>query len=272
VTKKSDDRQRRDRRDIPAREDVAAISIDRDNERFILLKKDMLENQLYRDGPRIARSFDKIARPYIKDASNIFAKSQAVILKHLPKLENDGYKATVSRLLAGAANSYIASIEVARHGFKRQFGMISRSLVEALATAIVLAIKPNALEQFHQGTLRSTLCVGWAKEALPPIGLYYGMMNDFVHIGKLHAYLEIPSLYKPDDEALPFILNGLRSNVWLLYVVSELLYADEVHSPAFWHPAGEGYAYAPTDAAKAWMDQFLEPVDLLVPKNKTNDK
>jgi hypothetical protein len=106
MTKKSLNRKRRDTNFIPKQEDVAAINVDHENNRFFFLKKDMLENQIYRDGPRIARSFDKIAKHHIKEVSAIFAATQGMILHHLPRLDDDGYQATSARLLASAARAF----------------------------------------------------------------------------------------------------------------------------------------------------------------------
>ncbi|MDD1452665.1 hypothetical protein NHF48_019810 [Sphingomonas sp. H160509] len=263
MTKKSFDRKHRDAHSIPKREDVAAINFDRENNRFMFLKKNMLENQLYRDGPRIARSFDKIAKSHIKEVSAIFAATQGMILRHLPRLDDDGYRATSARLLASAANSFIASIEVARHGYRRQFGMISRSLIETLATTVVLKIRPDAVEEFHNGKLPSTNCVGWAKPVFPPIGQYYGMLNGFVHIGREHSMLEMPTLYKDDDAALPFILGMIRGNVWTMFVLTEFVFHDEVDDLRFWRVVDENaLAYDPSEETQAWSNEFLDPVGL----------
>lgn len=263
MTKRSFNRKKRDAYAIPKKEDVAAIDFDRENNRILFLKKDMLENQLYRDGPRIARSFDKIARPHIKEVSAIFAATQGMVLRHLPRLDNDGYRPTASRLLASAANSFIASIEVARHGYRRQFGMIGRSLIETLATTVVLKIRPNAVEDFHSGKLPSTNCVGWAKPVFPPIGQYYGMLNEFVHIGREHSLLEPPLLYKEYDAALSFILGVIRSNVWTMFVLTEFIFHDEIEDLKFWRVVDESQlTYDPSEEVQAWSNSFLDPVAL----------
>lgn len=265
MTKKSDGRRRRDSRSFPKREDVAAVNIDRENNRVFFVKKNMLENQLYRDGPRIARSFDALARSHIKEVSAIFAVTQSMALNHLPKIEDNGFKATASRLLASAANSFIASIEVARHGYKRQFGMIGRSFVETLATVVVLKIRNNAVTEFHEGRLPSTKCVGWAKDAFPPIGKYHGLLNEFVHIGREHSVVELPSLYKQDDAALPYILSAIKSNIWIMLVLTELTFHDDIADCKFWKTLGaDSLAYDPDEATLAWSNAFLEPIERLV--------
>jgi hypothetical protein len=187
-----------------------------------------------------------------------------MLMRHLPRLGDNDLKATAARLLVTAANAYTASIEVARHGYRRQYGILARAVVETLATVITLMIREAALEEFHQGKLSSTKCVGWAKAVLPPIGHYYGMLNhEFAHIGPVHAVLEPPKLYRPDEEAFPFIVSSIRGDIWLLFVVTELVYHDELIEPRYWFSEGENaVAYRPSDAEREWMQVFLEPKDI----------
>lgn len=218
----------------------------------------MIINQLERDGPKIRRSFDKVARSDIIACSDLFGETQGLIVGHLPRLSDGDYKATASRLLNSAASTYLASIEVARHGYRRQYGMLARTFIETIATVIAITIRPGALSEFHAGTLKSTKCVGWAKEALPPLGRYYGMLSEeFVHVGPGHAGFEPISIYAPGEEPLKFILNSMRGGAWLLYLATELLLHDEVAEPRYWKPAGEGVAYLPSEDERRWMMSFL---------------
>lgn len=107
--------------------------------------------------------------------------------------------------------------------------MLARSLIETIATVIVIAIRPTALAEFHAGQLRSTKCVGWAKDVIPSLGQYYGMLSEqFVHIGPAHAAFEPITLYREGDEDLKFIVSSLRGDIWLLYLAAELAVSDEL--------------------------------------------
>ena len=263
MTKRSKFALERRKRRIPPAHKLASMTVDRELGRVIFTTNNMLLNQLLRDGPKICKSFDKYARPHIADCSALFGRTQGLLLRHLPRLNDDGLKATSSRLLASASSTFIASIEVARHGFRRQYGVMARSLIETLATVITLAVRPAALEEFHAGTLKSTKCIGWAKAAIPPLGEYYGMLsNEFAHVGRSHAVFEPLAFYKEGDEALPFIINSLRGDAWLLYAVAELIYHDEIPEPRYWFGHGEGsVAYNPGADERAWMAEFLAVVD-----------
>ncbi len=259
MTKKSESALARRRLKFPQRENIASARVDHESNRIIFTTKNMLTNQLRRDGPKIARSFDNFAKADIEACSALFGTANGMIMRHLPSLDNDGYKATSARLLLSACHAYLASIEVARHGYRRQYGVMARSFLETLATVIVLAIRPTALAEFHAGTLSSTKCVGWAKPVIEPIGMYYGMLSDqFTHIGVNHASFEPLTLFTADEEPLSFIKSTMRGNVWLLFVVAELIHHDEISEPRYWFAKGGGaVAYDPAEEEREWMKVFL---------------
>ncbi|MFL5297729.1 MAG: hypothetical protein ACJ798_15235 [Phenylobacterium sp.] len=258
MTKQTRTRRRRQSLRVPAIEKLASVHVDRINERVVFTTKNMIQNQLKRDGPRIRRSFDELTRSHISVCSELFGQTAGLVFRHLPNLQDDGFKATVSRLLNTALNTYLASIEVARHGYRRQYGMLARSLIEAIATVITIAVKPTALKEFHAGKLRSTKCVSCAKDFVAPLGKYYGMLSDhFVHVGPAHAALEPVSPYVPEDEALKFIISSLRGDVWLLYLAAELVLHDEIAAPRYWKSADGGVSFQPSEDERRWMAAFL---------------
>lgn len=262
VTRQTRTRATRKQVSIPPLDKVASMRIDHDNQQVVVTTKTMIMNQLNRDGPKIRRSFDSLAHDDIAACSEVFGRAIGLIVRHLPRLDDDGYKATVSRILHTASNTYLATIEVARHGYRRQYGILARSFIEAIATVIVIAVKPTALAEFHAGTLNSPKCVSWSKDIIPILGQYYGMLsNEFVHVGRSHAGFEPASAYQSNEEALGFILGSMRGNVWLLYMATELVFHDEVHAPRYWKPMGDGVAFDPSDSERRWMGTFLNITD-----------
>lgn len=258
MTRKSFGRIARDKKGIPKKNKIAKIVIDHERKTQFILTNDMLVNQLKRDGPRVAKSFDQLAKREIEECSKLVASVHGKLLRHLPSVDDEQFKPTAARLLSSAANSFVASIEVARHGFPRQYGSLARMVVETLATVLALATNPNALEQFHSGKLQSTKCVPWAKKTLPILPKLWGMLsNEFVHIGQAHANLEMPKKFSAEDEALGFILPSMLTVAWLLLVVTELIYADEGGELMYWKRVGEGWSFEPTPAADKWMKDHL---------------
>jgi hypothetical protein len=259
MAKRSQSRLNRDKQRILRPNNVSSINIDRENERIIFTTKDMLVNQIQRDGPIICKSFDRIMKQDIETCSEVFGQVSSMMMEHLPKIDDNGLKATSARLLSSAVNSYIASIEVARHGYPRQFGILARAVIEVLATIISLAIRDGALQEFHDGKLSSTKCIGWAKPVLPMIGEYWGMLsNEFVHVHKNHSIYDLPTSYAKNDERLEFVTNVLLANTWMLYVVSELVFFDELNSPRYWSSNDKGILYNPSNKEREWMASFFK--------------
>jgi hypothetical protein len=258
VSRQSRRRAVRRREKLVASGNIASARIDPEKQRVVFTTKDMILNQLSRDGPKIRRSFDQVSRNDLAACSALFGAAQGLVTRHLHRLDDARYKATVSRLFSSASYTYLASIEVARHGYRRQYGILARTFVETIATIIALSHVPTALNEFHAGTLRSTKCIGWASKVLPPLGRYYGMLSEeFVHVGPAHAAFEQLSPYSPNDQALSFIIGSLRGGVWMLYLAAELAFHEEVQFPRYWKAAGGGVAYDPSDEERQWMSDFL---------------
>ena len=178
-----------------------------------------------------------------------------MLLKHLPRVDDDGSKATCARLLSSATGSYIASIEVARHGFPRQYGALARIVVETLATTLALVTNRTALEDFHSGKLQSTKCVTWSKNTLPILAPLWGeLSNEFVHIRIGHSRIEIAKRYTKDDESLKFVASSLLSIVLLFHIVTELVYSDEIFELKYWKRSGGGVVFDPASEANEWIE------------------
>lgn len=258
MTRKSMGRKDRDARKWPKQKDIASIKVDEQQKCIEFYTKDILLNQLKREGPKISRSFDQLLKKELVTCSALYAEALVLLLEHLPMVNDNSYKPTVSRLLFNASNSIAASIEVARHGYPLQYGAVARMLVETLATVLVIATDETRLVEFHAGKLKSSKCVGWSKRALPIIAPLWGMLSDdFVHISQRHSEFSGPKKYNKDDEVLKFFSSSMTSNVWLFYVVCELVFFEETTQPKFWKEKGGGYVFEPSKSGSEWMDQYL---------------
>lgn len=243
---------------LPALENIATISIDRERKQRIIVTKDLLVNQLNRDGPAIARSFDALAKHDIVEISEVIARAMSLMFRHVD-LVGEGYEATCASLLFSASSTFTASIEVARHGYRRPYGAIARGIVETLSTVVHISTEAGALALLHEGKLKSTKSITVAARAFPPFGPLYGMLsNHFVHINKSHATFEPTVKYAERDEAFEFIISTLRTHAWLIYVIAELAFNSDLAEPRYWKPTGEHRLdYAPSDDERAWMARFL---------------
>ncbi|WP_229428339.1 hypothetical protein [Microvirga pudoricolor] len=224
----------------------------------MFVTKDIVINQIHRDGPHIAKSFDRIAENDLREISSVIADAVGLMWHHL-RFEAEDFRSTCAGLLNSALSTFLASIEVARHGYRRPYGAIARGIVEALATTLHIAMEPGALARFHDGKLDPTKSVSAARKAFPPFGHLYGILsNHFVHINRAHSGLEPTKRYTKDEEPLDFILSNMRVHAWLIYVVTELVFYDDVPEPRYWKKIAQNqFQYDPSDDEMAWQRQFL---------------
>jgi hypothetical protein len=217
---------------------------------------------LHRDGPAIATSFDKLAKNDIHEISAVIADALSLLYRHINSGEAD-YRATCAALISSSLSTYIASIQVARHGYPRPYGSIARGIVEVLSTVIHIVTDPDALDQFHEGKLKSTKSISVATKVFPPFGPMYGMLsNQFVHITKSHALFEPTLKYKERNEPFNFIISTLRMHAWLIYVVTELVFHKDLRERRYWKSISENeLAYDPSEEEKIWQEKFLTAGD-----------
>jgi hypothetical protein len=246
------------KRPLPTAENIASVSFNPEAKRAAIVTKDILINQISRDGPSIAKSFDRLTKNDIRAISAVVADAVGLLFRHI-LVGTEDYKPTCARLLSSTLTTFMASIEVAQHGFRRPYGAMVRNIVEGIAAILHISIQPAALQRFHAGKLESTKSIAVAKKVLPPFGQVYGALSrHFVHINTSDAGLEPIVEYKKDENALRFIVSSLKMNALLINIVGELIFHNENPTPRYWRHLGHGgFAYDPSDAERAWLKQFL---------------
>lgn len=260
--KKHQPKNKAKRRRMPKKENIAAIIVDEQSKRIMFVTKDMLTNQIQRDGPRIAASFDALTSDEMRECSEVMSMAQSMLIKHLPRRDDKESEATCARLLYSAANSYVAAIEVARKGYPREMAVLMRVVVETIATVLAIAINgAPTLDKFHKGKLETTKCFGTAKKALPFIGKLNGdLSNNFVHIGALHDAADGAKFYTKGDQRLDFVLTMMKLIALLVDIVTELIFASDIKSHRYWKQEGEGWRFDPTTKTLEWMKKFAPQI------------
>jgi hypothetical protein len=162
-------------------------------------------NQLHRDVPRIALSFDRCAGAELDNISELIGQTYGVLAPRIigTTLTERDLTSTSARLLHHAGTTYVGAVHLARGGFRRQYMSLIRSVFETTAVVIRLCADPKALANFYAGTLGSTKAVNAANKAFPLLGRIYGMLsNEFVHIGENQSAFERRGDYSTGDEDL----------------------------------------------------------------------
>jgi hypothetical protein len=139
-----------------------------------------------------------------------------------------------------------------------------RNVLEVISTVCHIVVNEGELRTLQKGELDSTRTIASAKKVFPPFGQVYGLLSDhFTHVSTLHYDTANPiKEYTKDEEALKMNLNFLRLTIWLINVVAELAFFDDVSAHRYFKKVtDDAFVYAPSDHERRWMEQFLEPQD-----------
>jgi hypothetical protein len=253
------------RRPLPTIENVAAVY--RDQEKIILVTKDFMLNQLRKDSPRIAGSFDECVGSELDKISELVGKTYGILAPKIvgTNLTEQDLTSTSARLLHHAGTTFVGAAHLARGGFRRQYMVVLRPVIETIAVVIQLCADPKALAKFYAGTKSSTKTVTAANKLFPVFGRIYGMLsNEFVHIRENQATFERMGDYSKDDEDLKLILSSMKLIAWVMYVATELVFIEFIPHPRYWkivahHDDGTRVEvnYDPGEEERRWQAQFL---------------
>ncbi|MFZ4762969.1 MAG: YecA family protein [Alphaproteobacteria bacterium] len=257
---------------------LQAVHVDPDNKLNLLFTNDILVNQLTRDTAAIEASFDSFAETDLKASSVVFSEACGIIFPQLIKRRNGtaGPQATCARLLNYAVESYVASLHLARGGYRRQYGAIVRNIIETLAVVLQIHWKPDEyLPAFNNDKLDSPKAINFAKKILPPFGPLYGHLCDFVHVGYMQNQISRLIKYDKEEDSLKYILSTMRVHSWLIYVVAEIVFYSSVTNPKYWkkvaeHKEGMEFSYDPSKETIEWLNQYFGAAMDIVGAKKEN--
>ena len=250
---------------IPSLERLNGAYVDRELRKVVFVTKDMVINQLKRDTPRIARSFDTAMLKAIEEVSEVVGSVFTILAPQIigRDLSNQSREPTCAGLLNTAAATFLGCVHLARGGYRLQYMTLSRSVVETLCTVMHMMVDAEAVRDFHAGSLKSTKSVTISSKVLPVFGRIWGeLSNQFVHINTMHSGLNRLSDYKIDDEDLLAINMNMKLTVWLLYVATELAFLEDIERPRYWRIANRNadkneVHFDPSKDEKSWQARFF---------------
>jgi hypothetical protein len=254
------------KRPLPPVEEVSGFYIHNKSKTLFVITKDIVLNQLRRETPKIAESFDKLSENELKQVSELIADTYSLLFpKIIGTNPNDQSRnATCARLLNTAATTFLGCLHLARGGFSLQYMMLARGVIENIATTIHLMMSPSALAQYHKGDLKSTKSVTAAGKILPIFGQMWGSLsNQFVHIGEMHSNINPLAAYKEMDESLHTIKYSAKIISWLLYIAAELVVIESLEETRYWKiknttKEGNEIQFDPSESERKWQSEFFE--------------
>ncbi|MGC2423958.1 MAG: SEC-C metal-binding domain-containing protein [Nitrospirota bacterium] len=246
----------------PINEDmVGHVFYDHEELKKYVLTKDILINQLKREGKKITDSFDKVCSNDIKEISELYCNAYGIIHEGINNTK-DKEKLTAGVLLLNALSTHFTAIQALRNGFLLQPGILIRHIIESVSTVLYLMQDEKGLEQLENGKLDSTKTINWAKKVFPFFGKIYGLFsNNFAHIGKFHTYFNPILEYTEKSEGLTANIGFLKSSLWLIFVTAEVTFYSNISVHRYWKKLDErAYAYQPSNEGLRWFKQFFKDI------------
>ncbi len=234
-------------------EEVVAILHDQ-NGKNIVFKNGFLINQLRRDAPRIAGSFDRLCESDLAIMDRYASECFAIVYTGLDMAEGDheDWRVSSGHLLLNALGTWLAAADLLRDGFILQPGVLVRNLLENLTAVLCILMDTEHWKAFKRDALKPENNLSTANRVLPIFGQLYGVFSGtFAHVRKLYAQLHpIIEYTSRDYEPLDTNIGFLRLALWFTSVVSEIVFYD-ISRARYWRSLGYGaYEYVHTDAGR----------------------
>lgn len=230
--------------EAPPLERIAGAFVSPELKAAIFVTNDLLVNQIRRDGPRIAESFDQFFDTELRELSSEFGRQAVDLLPAILQAARSGdkLKQTCGHLLGNSHNSIVAAIELIRLGYRLQPSVLLRSSIEAMSTAGYLYLRPMDLTKFLDGKLQSSKTISESKRILPFIGQAWGVLSDhFVHIGPLHREVQLVTKYdSADDPAAKTNLLNAHMALFIGGIVAEFVFFESIGQPRYWRKLSPG--------------------------------
>ncbi|RAL68840.1 hypothetical protein C1G86_1573 [Dehalococcoides mccartyi] len=231
---------------IPPFDELAGVFLDDKEKRMIFTSNRMLINQLHRDGPAVAASFDEHLWSEIEALSPEYSRITSYANFGTLKATREGNNVCLlaGQLIGNALNNIAAATELIRLGYRLQPSVLLRPAIEWISMAGYLFIYPDTLGQFKAGKIKSTdIMTTVGKEINPVIPKAWGFLsNDFVHVGNLHQRIQLPEKYESaEDAAAKTNLLGIHVTLMIASIVAELVFFDVAKPHEYWREVKPGH-------------------------------
>jgi len=97
-------------------ENASSAIFDAGRKQLLILTDDMLLNQLRRDCPQIANTFDSLCQTELETLSQVFSRSSHVLLAGVMKMSEKEFFLKTGMLLMNANSSFVAATQLLRNG------------------------------------------------------------------------------------------------------------------------------------------------------------
>lgn len=248
--------------DMPPFHKIAGAFINEEGNQAIFISNELLVNQLRKEGPKIAETFDQLFDSELRELSAEFSDLSAYVVPSILRSARSGDRLEwlCGQLIGNALHTCVAATELVRLGYRLQPGMLLRTAMELAAFAAYLFLNPKELGRCLAGKTPVEDALRATKQVVPFLGRAYGLLSsEYTHVGHLHYQLQTPLHYETeDDEAAKTNLLGSHMVLLLVGIVAELIFFDSVDRHRYWKSAQPGeYLYEMLPDRQQQLDEIL---------------
>lgn len=244
---------------LPEGVGILAEEWDLNKKTRVVMTDNLLENQILKQGPKIAESFDKCYGKDFKEISAEMSRCAAPLFLGFREIVKKPWQLSCFQILFNAFNTVSCALIVLRQGYRLQPGILLRNVFEAISVVLAIIQDEKTFKLYSSGRLDSAKTLSIAKKILPFLGELYGRFSeDFAHISSFHGRFNRLNEFQRGEEAAEFNLSAIRMTSILLYITTELLCYDYVPKLRYWERIAPGqYKYNPSGTERDWQKKYL---------------
>jgi len=224
--------------DLPPFDRIAGWFFDEEQRKLYIISKDTVINQLRRDGPKVAKSFDQLFDAISQDLSAEFSRVAGNVVPALVTAvrSGDALRKTCGELVGNANQTIMAALELTRLGYRLQPCILLRNAVETISMALYLFQNPEERGKYLAGKVKSQGTIGETSKVVPNLGQLWGMLSEqFAHVGPLYRDIHLPVKYESsDDQAAKSNLMSIYTAFTVLEMAAELIFYDNIREHHYW--------------------------------------
>lgn len=224
--------------DLPPFDRIAGWFFDEEQRKLYIITKDTVINQLRRDGPKVAESFDQLFDGTSQDLSAEFSRVAGNVVPALVAAvrSGDALRKTCGELVGNANQTIMAALELTRLGYRLQPCILLRNAVETISMALYLFQNPGEHGKYLAGKVKSQSTIGEASKVVPNLGQLWGMLSEqFAHVSPLYRNIHLPVKYESsDDQAAKSNLMSIYTAFSVLEMAAELIFYDNIREHHYW--------------------------------------
>lgn len=226
-------------------------------ERRVFLS-DLVWTLLHDESSQAGSAFDARFKADIDEISHEAAVAHALLRIGLENAEGAPDADLLLRLghiLENALESSLGALQLTRHGFGLQPGMLLRSVVEGVSVVFDVVVNESSTKKYRRGKYSPTGSATRASSVFKFLGRFFGTLSEsHTHIKAGHEQYRARSAV---DDTAAANLSLVKVGVALVGLAAEFLFQRSAAQPRYWKRHRDGsLQFAPDTDTRHFLREF----------------